>query len=113
VRVKEAVMPKFLVNVTYTAQGAAGLRKDGGTKRVRVAEKAIESVGGTLDTFFFSFGKQDAIVIADMPSAVAAAALSLAISSTGAVHVTTTPLLTPEEMDQACSKKTSYKVPGA
>ena len=106
-------MPKFLVNVTYTAQGVAGLRKDGGTKRVRVAEKAIESVGGRLESFFFSFGKQDAIVIADMPSAVAAAALSLAISSTGAVHVTTTQLLTPEEMDQACSKKTSYKAPGA
>ena len=35
------------------------------------------------------------------------------ISSTGAVHVTTTQLLTPEEIDQACSKKTSYKAPGA
>ena len=40
-------MPKFLMEVSYTAEGAAGVRKDGGTKRKAVAQKAAKSVGGS------------------------------------------------------------------
>ena len=105
-------MAKYLVSVSYTAEGAKGLRKDGGTKRQHVAGKAIEGMGGTMESFYFCFGDRDAIVICDFPDAVSAAALSLAISSTGAVRLTTTPLLTPAEMDKACGKKTAYKAPG-
>ena len=105
-------MAKFLVTVTYSADGAAGLRKDGGTKRRKAATKAAESVGGKVESFYFSFGAQDALVIVDMPDSVAAAALSLAINASGAVRATTTPLLTPEEMDKASSRKTAYKAPG-
>ena len=106
-------MAKYLVTVSYTAEGAKGVRKDGGTKRRQVAGKAVESVGGKLESFYFSFGAQDALVIVDMPDNVSAAALSLAINASGAVHATTTPLLTPEEMDKASGKKTAYKAPGA
>jgi uncharacterized protein with GYD domain len=105
-------MAKYLVSVSYTAEGAKGLRKDGGTKRRHVAGKAIEGLGGTMESFYFCFGASDAIVIADFPDAVSAAALSLAITATGAVRLTTTPLLTSEEMDKACGKKTAYKAPG-
>jgi len=106
-------MPKFLVSVSYSAEGAKGLREDGGTKRRHVAQMAVESLGGTLEVFYFCFGQQDAVVIADLPDSVAAAALSVAISATGGAHLTTTPLLTPEEMDKAVAKKTAYKAPGA
>ena len=43
----------------------------------------------------------DAIVLADAPDNVSAAAVSLAASASGLVRVTTTPLLTIEETDQA------------
>ena len=66
-----------------------------------------------MESFYFSFGAQDALVLVDMPDNVSAAALSLAINATGGVRVTTTPLLTPEEMDKASGKKTAYKAPGA
>ena len=106
-------MAKYLVTVSYTAAGAAGLRKDGGTKRRGVAAKAVESVGGKMETFYFSFGAQDAIVIADVPDNVSAAALSLAINASGGARVNTTPLLTAEDMDKASGKKTAYKAPGS
>jgi uncharacterized protein with GYD domain len=106
-------MPKYLVSVNYTADGAAGLRKDGGTKRRNVASKAIESVGGKIEAFYFCFGARDAILIADFPDAISAAGLSVAIASTGSVRLDTTPLLTAEDMDRACEKKTAYKAPGA
>lgn len=106
-------MPKFLVSVSYSAEGAKGLRKDGGTKRKHAATKAVESVGGTIEAMYFCFGDQDAVIIADLPDAASAAAVSLAVSSTGAARLTTTPLITPEEMDKAAGKKTAYKAPGA
>jgi uncharacterized protein with GYD domain len=106
-------MPKYLVNVTYTAEGAKGVRKDGGTKRRDVATRAIEGLGGKIEAFYFSFGAHDAAIIVDLPDNIAAAALSLAVSSTGSVRLATTPLLTAEEMDHASQKKTAYKAPGA
>ena len=106
-------MPKFLVSVSYSSDGAKGLRKDGGTKRRQVASKAVESVGGKVEAFYFCFGNQDAVIIADLPDVASAAAVSLAVSATGAARLTTTPLVTPEEMDHAAGKKTAYKAPGA
>jgi uncharacterized protein with GYD domain len=105
-------MPKYLVSVSYTADGATGLRKDGGTRRRDAVRQALESLGGSLESMYFCFGDHDVIVIADFPDAVTAAALSLAVSSTGSARLATTPLLTPEEIDQATGKKTAYRAPG-
>ena len=106
-------MPKFLIQASYTAEGAKGLLKDGGSNRRQAAETAIKSVGGKMEAFYFCFGAQDAIIIADLPDAASAAAVSLAVSSTGAARLTTTPLITVEEMDHAAGKKTAYRAPGA
>lgn len=105
-------MPKFLMEVSYTAEGAAGVRKDGGTKRKAVAQRAAKSVGGKVESFHFAFGDADAVLIVDMPDASSAAAIALHLASSGAAHTRTTLLLTPEEVDKASSKKTSYTPPG-
>src|SRR5262245_33511654 len=42
---READMPKYLIQACYTTEGARGLAKDGGSKRVQVAKAAVESVG--------------------------------------------------------------------
>ena len=106
-------MAKFLVQLSYSTDGAKGLRKDGGTKRVKVVTKALESIGGTVESFYFSFGVYDVVLVVDAPDNAAAAAVSLAVSASGAGHLVTTPLLTPDEMDHASGKKTAYKAPGA
>ena len=69
--------------MSYSAEGAKGVRQDGGTKRRDVAGHAVESVGGKIEAFYFCFGDQDAIIIAELPDAASAAAVSLAVSSTG------------------------------
>lgn len=38
-------MPKYLQQVSYTAEGAKGLQKDGGTKRRRAAQTVTEGLG--------------------------------------------------------------------
>ena len=65
-----------------------------------------------MESFHFAFGGDDAIVLVDLPDNVAAAALGLAVSSTGLAAVKTTVLLTPEEIDQAASRSVSYTPPG-
>jgi len=47
-----------------------------------------------------------------VPDNVSAAALSLAVSASGAVKTQMTVLLTPEEIDQATKKTVSYRPPG-
>ena len=87
-------MPKFLIKVAYTADGARGLAKDGGTTRKAVVQKMIEAQGGTLETFYFAYGDDDAILIVDMPDAKTGLALTLAVNASGAARLTTCLLYT-------------------
>jgi uncharacterized protein with GYD domain len=105
-------MPKYLLEARYTIDGAKGLMRDGGTKRRAAAEAALKSVGAKVEAFYFAFGDNDAVVIADAPDNVSMTAASLAINASGAVTLKTTVLQTPEEVDQAVKKPVSYTPPG-
>ena len=105
-------MPKYLLEASYTLEGVKGLVKDGGSKRREAAEAAIKGLGGRVEAFYFAFGDPDALVIADLPDNVSAAAASIAINASGAVNVKTIVLLTPEEMDGAVKKTVTYRAPG-
>ena len=106
-------MPKFLLQVSYTAQGAQGLQKDGGSARRAAVQRLTEQAGGKLESFYFALGESDAYVIADLPDATTAAAISVAVNGVGAVNLRTVPLVTPEEMDLAVKKSVDYRPPGA
>ncbi len=105
-------MAKYLIQANYSAEGVKGLLKSGGSSRRAAVEELMSSVGGKVEAFYFAFGETDAIVIADLPDNVAAAASSLIANSSGAVSVKATVLLTPEEIDQATKKTVSYRAPG-
>ena len=105
-------MPKYLVMVSYTSEGAKGLLKDGGTKRKQAAEAALKSVGGRVESFYFAFGDADAVVVVDAPDNVSMAAASMAINASGAVQTKTIVLLTPEEIDQSTKSNATYTAPG-
>jgi uncharacterized protein with GYD domain len=59
----------------------------------------------------FVFGENDVHVILDLPENLTAAAISLAVMSTGAARTKTTVLLTPEEIDQAVKRPVDYEPP--
>ena len=105
-------MPKYLIQASYTAEGIRGLMKDGGSKRRAAAESVVKGVGGKLEAFYFALGETDVYVVADVPDNASAAAISLAVSGSGAVNARTTVLMTPEEMDQATKKTINYAPPG-
>ena len=105
-------MPKYLLQVNYTTDGAKGLIKDGGSARRSAAQKAAESLGGRLESMYFAFGDTDAYVVAEMPDHTSIAAIALALAASGGATARTTVLLTPEEMDQATKKTPIYRPPG-
>jgi uncharacterized protein with GYD domain len=105
-------MAKYLLEVSYLPEGAKGILKDGGTKRRQVVEAAIKANGGKLEAFYFAFGKHDAYLIVDVADHVSVVATALVVNASGAAHVKTTVLLTPEEIDQASKKTVSYTAPG-
>lgn len=105
-------MAKYLWEGSYTAEGAKGLVKDGGSSRKQAMTELVKKMGGTVEAFYFAFGQADFFVIVDLPDAASAAALSLAVGQAGAVQMKTHVLLTAEELDQASKKSVGYRAPG-
>jgi uncharacterized protein with GYD domain len=131
-------MAKYLAQISYTVEGAKGLIKEGGSKRLEAVEQLtkdlsppavqlpltmsfcsmeavdhlVKGVGGTLEAFYYAFGDYDLIIIMELPDNASAAALSLAVTASGASKVRTTVLLSPEEIDQATKKSFNYRPPG-
>ena len=104
-------MPKFLVEASYTKEGFAGVQGKGGSSRRDAVADMVSAMGGTLESFHFSFGEQDAYVIVDVPDNEAAA-VAMAVGASGAAATTTIVLLTPEQVDDAAKRSVSYRAPG-
>lgn len=105
-------MAKYMLIGSYTAEGAKGVLKEGGSGRRDAAGKAIESAGGTLESFYFGFGTDDYYVTADFPSHADAAAAALTVGASGTSRARTIVLLTPEEIDSASQRGVEFRPPG-
>ena len=105
-------MAKFLIRAQYTPEGLQGAVKEGSADREDYLRGLIESLGGKTEAWYFSYGREDVVVIIDAEPA-AALALSMAVNQSGVVRSTTTPLLTSAEMDAARSQVPQFRAPGA
>ncbi len=107
-------MAKYLLKVSYSAEGIKGVMKEGGTSRVATIEKILASVGGSLESFYFAFGTDDVYVIADAPDHATAMAVAAAVGSSGAISsYETVVLVEPSEVDAAMNISVGYRPPGS
>ena len=106
-------MPKYLIAASYSAEGAKGFLQEGGSSRRTMADKMVADAGGSVECMYFAFGDTDVYLIADLPDAASATAVSLTASSSGAVQVKTVPLISVEEVDEAARKSVLYRPPGS
>ena len=86
-------MAKYLFHGSYTQTGIQGVLKDSGTGRRKAVDALAASVGGSVESMYWAFGKDDFYVIADLPNHAAAAALTAAGGAAGAVSISTVVLL--------------------
>ena len=105
-------MTKYLIQFSYTQEGLTGLMSEGGRKRRDATEKLVESLGGKLLAYYFSFGDYDGVAIVDRLDNIEIATAVLTAAASGAVKTKTTVLLDPEEVDKAVKKSASYRPPG-
>jgi uncharacterized protein with GYD domain len=105
-------MAKFLFRASLSPEGVAGVLAEGGTSRRAAVKEAIENLGGSLESFYFAFGDDDVVGICELPDNESAAAFAMETSSSGRVSVSTTVLVTPEEVDRAREKKSGWRAPG-
>ena len=107
-------MAKYLLKVRYTADGIQGVLRDGGSARRAAADDLAKAVGGSIESFHFAFGDDDAYVICDLPDNKSAATVAMTVSSSGRIEISTVPLLTVEEVDAIASdSKPAYTPPGS
>ena len=97
-------MPYYLHQVAYTSESWKTLIAQP-QNRIEVVRKVIENVGGKIVSAYFAFGEYDIVMITEMPDNTAAAGIAIAFAGGGACKsVQTTPLLSPEEAQQALKK---------
>jgi uncharacterized protein with GYD domain len=77
-------VPRYITFFSYSS-GAVKAMVEQPSDRPAAARALVESVGGTLQSFYWMQGHHDGFFIADVPDALSAAALSAAAASTGAI----------------------------
>lgn len=105
-------MAKYLVQANYVGDGVRGLMEEGGTRRREAATAAIESVGGSVESFYYAFGDVDVYGICEFPDDASATSFSLMVNASGAVALSLTPLMSAADLDAAAAKTPAYRPPG-
>ncbi len=108
-------MAKFAVFFRFKGETIKGLMERP-SDRAAVVAAMCEAAGGHMDAYYLMFGEWDGFVIADVPDSRAAAAISLAVSSTGAFdHLQTHELLEAGELQGvlATAATLTYTPPGS
>lgn len=106
-------MGMYLARFSYSADALRALIEHP-VDRTDVVEAAIESVGGKLFGFWYSFGEFDGTLLMEFPDDASAAALAVTVASAGSLSkFETTPLMSAEQAVEAFRKagSASYAVP--
>jgi len=104
-------MPKYLCG--YSPEAWA-LMVENPSDRAAAVRKVCEDAGGKLGIFYWSFGADDWVFICDLPGDVAAAAVSVAISTSGRLRdVRTQRLISAQEAQLllAGGRRACWRVP--
>ena len=97
-------MAHYLIQMKYTAEAWSTLIGNP-QNRAAAVESAVNALGGSIESWWLTFGEYDVAAILSMPDAVSAAAFSMAANAGGAVKdLCTTPLYSVEQELEAFNK---------
>jgi uncharacterized protein with GYD domain len=77
-------MPKYAVFFSLTGETVARFI-DNPSDRTAAVKAMTDAVGGSVEAYYWMLGKHDGMVIVDVPDSQSAAAISLAVSASGAI----------------------------
>ena len=110
-------MAKYALLGGYTTETWSRFIQNPGDREAPV-RRTVEAAGGKLETIYWSFGDDDYLVILECPDDIAAAAIAVAVGSTGALrNVRTIKLIEANQLQQVLQKAKAvvgaYVPPGA
>ena len=108
-------MPRYLTLFKYSTEGTKGFLKEKAAAREAALRKGFESVGGKLESVYWTYsGEYNGMIIGEIPDAATSAAFLTMVESTGVVSAfKTIELLTASEIDRAFAKSMTYRPPGS
>ncbi len=77
-------MPKYVVFFSYSSAAVRGMIDHPSDRSAAVKELA-ESLGGSIESFYWMQGQHDGFVIGEFPDSVSGVAIAAAVASTGAI----------------------------
>jgi uncharacterized protein with GYD domain len=113
---RRVAMAKFALFFSYKPEAWNQMLMKPGDRSAAIRD-AVSTVGGSMETLYFMFGDRDGFVVLDIPDPNTAAAVSIAVNSTGAfAHLETRQLIAPEDLpsvlEKAASVRETYRPPG-
>ena len=105
-------MPKYMFHGSYTAAGAAGVLKDGGSGRMKAIDALAGSLGGSVESVYWAMGADDYFIVCELPDNKAAAALSMTVAASGSVNIRTAELFSAADVDEIAKRHVTYRAPG-
>jgi len=107
---------KYAFFFTYTSEAWGRMIQNPGDRTAAIRQLA-EKMGGSLESVYWMTGTHDGLVIGDFPDSVSAAALSVAVGSSGAFkNLETHELFSQEQLGRILSRSKeatgAYQAPG-
>jgi uncharacterized protein with GYD domain len=101
---------------SYSSETWARMIKSPGD-RTAALRQVLDSVGGSLESIHWMFGPYDGIAILEVPDSISAAAVSIAVGSTGTFkHLETHELFSQEQLSETLARAKNvtqaYQPPG-
>lgn len=107
-------MAKYVILFGFTGETAKRFVAQP-SDRAAVVRGLVESAGGSMESYYWMFGQYDGLVIFELPDSKSAAALSLAVTGSGAFsRFETHELIEPGDLAQIAERaqQISYQPPG-
>jgi uncharacterized protein with GYD domain len=108
-------MPKYLALFSYSDQAMAAML-DNPADREAAVRRVLDSVGASLESFYWMFGSHDGVAVVETKDSVTMAGISTAIRSTGTVRSETHELFSSDDihhiLETAKKARASFTQPG-
>ncbi len=107
-------MARYMIQGSYSTTSVAGMVRNP-QDRAAAVQPLVDQLGGSLVTLDFAFGDYDVVAIGEFPDNVSMAALSMAVTASGAFSAFKTTVLIPMNEAVEAMRKAgtiSYRPPG-
>lgn len=95
-------MPKYVVLFNWTDQGVAQAKDT--VKRYRAAKQLVETMGGKIDTLFWTIGPYDLVAVTEAPDDETGTAINLQLAASGNLRTLTMRAFDENEMEAIIGK---------